>query len=30
MLEAKNFPKLNYKWYEIGNKVCIEVYIKGL
>jgi hypothetical protein len=29
-VSQKDFPKCNYKWYEIGDKICIEIYEKGL
>ncbi|CAL6064225.1 Sgt1-like_protein [Hexamita inflata] len=29
-LEARNFPKINYKWYELGTNICIELYEKNL
>lgn len=28
--EAINFPKLNYKWYQVNENIVIEVYIKEL
>ena len=29
-MEAINFPKINYKWYEANGQVVIEIYVKDL
>lgn len=28
--EAINFPKINYKWFELSGQIVIEIYIKDL
>lgn len=28
--EAINFPKINYKWFELSGQIVIEIYVKDL